>query len=114
MRRLLLALLFCSTAWAVFARVPPAPAQATRTAVVAVSSEMEAGTPRSTGAESQWQVAYRVQVSTTESLWRSSAVHADLAAAPSGDVFVETATVDHRARPARTPSAHLLDIPLLI
>ena len=114
MRRTLLALLFCLTAWAAFVQLVP-PAVDSTIAAADVSSNTQAGDPQGAGnPDGWWGPGYRACVSVTESLWKSSAIHADLAAERSGDGFIETrtATPGHRLAPNR--SAHLLDIPLLI
>jgi hypothetical protein len=111
----LLALLFCLTAWATLAQMVPASADTTTNAAAGVSSETQAGAPRGAGdSDNRWDARYRANVSVTESLWKSSVVHADLAAARSGEMFIETYTVGRRDRPTGNRSAHLLHIPLLI
>jgi hypothetical protein len=112
--RRLLALLFCLTAWVTLAQMVPPSADAPPDAA-AVSSETEAGVPAGAGnSDSRWNAGSRAYVSVTESHWKSSVVHADLAAARSGDVLIETSTVCRLDRPTRHRSAHLLQIPLLI
>jgi hypothetical protein len=114
-RRQLLALLFCLTAWAALAQMGPPSADAAINGAADVSSETGAGDPRGAGnSDSRWIAGNRARVSGTESLWKSSVVHADLAAARSGDVFIETSTIGRPARPPRNRSAQLLHIPLLI
>lgn len=113
-RRRLVALLFCLAAWATLAHIVPPSADAAN-ALADVCSERDAGVPGGAGdSDSRWNAGYRANVSVTESLWKSSVVHADLAAAHSGDVFIDTDTVDRRDRPTRSRSAHLLHTPLLI
>jgi hypothetical protein len=112
----LLALLFCLTAWAAFAQLVP-PAVDSTTAAADVSSNTEAGTRHGAGnghSDGRWEAGYRACVSVTESLWRSSAIHADLAAERSSGGLIETRTATPRHRLAPDRSAHLLHIPLLI
>jgi hypothetical protein len=114
-RRRLIVLLFCLAAWATFAQVVPPAADAATRAVAPVLSETAADVPGGTsGSDSRWNAGYRANVSATESLWKSSVVHADLAAARSGRVLATAYTVDRREPPARHRPPHLLHVPLLI
>lgn len=111
----LLALLFCVTAGAALAQTVPPSADNTTRATAEIFSERQAGVPGSTGdSDSRWNAGYRADASVTESLWKFSVVHADLAAAPSGGVSTEAYTANRRDRPARNRLAHLRHIPLLI
>jgi hypothetical protein len=108
-----LALLFCLLAWATPAQIGPGSSDAFISAP-ADSSDTEAGGPSHPGeTESRWNAGYRANVPVA-SLWKSSAVHAHLAAAPSGAVVIAAHIVDRSDRPARYRSPHLLHVPLLI
>jgi len=114
-RRLLLAVLFCLTAWVAFAQILPPSAGATIGALADGSSENEAEAPdRDDEPDGYWNAGCRASVSITESLWKSSVVHADLAAARSGDVFIGAGRRQRPDNLAPSRSPHLLHVPLLI
>ncbi len=111
--RLLLAILLSVTAWATLAQLLQPSAAVAHAAHI--SAETEARRPGSTGdSDTRWGAGDRASVSVTESLWKSSVVHAQLAGTPSGNVFVETDVSPRRDRPAHYRSSHLIHIPLLI
>jgi len=118
-RRWLLAFLFCSLAWTAPAQMgAPAvgsDAATIRAATADVPCESGAAVPQDPGGRSsQWIAADRASASVTESVWKSSLVHAALAAARSTDLFVRTAPPDRRDRPSSHRSPHLRHAPLLI
>jgi hypothetical protein len=112
-RRRLLALLFCLTACVALAHLsaalvddPPGTPQL---------SAIDAGAPdEPSDSEGRWNAGYRVSLSSAASLWKSGAVHADLATAPVREPFVVTVAARPRDRIAPDRPAHLLHTPLLI
>lgn len=114
MRPRLLALLFFLTAWITLAHLLPHSGAATKPAAD-VSSEAQAGVPEGSGdSDARWIAEHRATASVAGSIWKSSAVHADLAAAPSGNAVAAADTVGRLDRPTPTRSAHLRHTPLLI
>jgi hypothetical protein len=113
-RRLLLACLFCLTAWAALALMA-APSVDASDAGAAVASCTDARSPQGAGnSDGRWDRAHGACVSASESRWNSAAGHADLATGRSGIVLSETrsATPGNRLDPQRP--AHLRHVPLLI
>ena len=108
-RRLILAFVLCAAAWA--ARAPiatPSIDDQPTTAATEKSLPTLTAAPRNTGdSESRWDVGIRSHVALTESLWRSAAVHADLAGARSGDACdatrIDRSDLLVRAGPSHQP-----------
>lgn len=112
-RGLLLALVLWSATWATSARVMPV---APDTTTLGAAAEICSGhDPWNTGhPDSWWGASTRFSAHLTESLWKSSVVHAELAGAPNVDVLVAVLDVRAPHPPARVTAPHLLRIPLLI
>jgi hypothetical protein len=111
MRRCLVAMVFCLTAWIVVAAVQPS-ANAAPSAGAVPTAEAQA--PDGAGhSDSRWVAGQRAFFSVTESLWKSSVLHADLAAVLARETFV---AIDASVRPpkfANHRSVHLRHVPLL-
>ncbi len=112
--RLLLAAVFCVVAWATVALTTPRPADS-QEAVASAAPCTPVDDPGTGTSDGQWHAGSRASAAITESLWKLSPVHADLAGARCGDLF-ETAPALPRRHCAfrRTPDHRPLRIPLLI
>lgn len=113
LRRALLALLLCIIGWATPALVTPAPH--TAAGVVPLEASLEAdASERTQNPDLHWDAQRRASFSSTQSLWKSASIHAELAHTVAGEAFVATGT--HQLPRSRThrPSGHLLSTPLLI
>jgi hypothetical protein len=115
-RRFLLALVFGAVAWAAIAH-PVTPTAGAGLDTIAAGGSADAPSASPAGpddSDSAWIAAARTHISVTESLWKSSDVHAELAGARPG-VVNDEAMPDRRGdRPDRDGSAHLRHIPLRI
>ena len=64
--------------------------------------------------DQQWRNAHHAIAVVTESVWKSSLVHAGLGAMPVARLFEIARVVDSPGPPAASPPPYLLHTPLLI
>ena len=114
LRGALIILLFCWSGWAAFGQGLPT---SSHDSIVAAADDRcsHSGDSRSTSdSDHRWNASSRIDVSLTESVWKSSAVHAELSSARCAVAIVEVDRIHLSYCPTLDTPAHLLHIPLLI
>jgi hypothetical protein len=110
-RGFLLALCLCAL-WGTATRTMPAAAHTTTDATdVCLAAGHSSGTGDS---DSRWAASPTITPSHSESGWKSSVVHAQLASAPCAHVVVETGRARSPDRLSQHTATHLRHLPLLI
>ena len=113
-RDVVLAVLLSVCAWAPAAQFLPEPSHALVPAASAETGVHPVDSDSTDDPDGQWNAAARAAASITESVWKFSVVHADLAGARCSRLTAPAVTIvspDLRTRPA---PGRLLSLPLLI
>jgi len=112
LRRALLAAVFCVIAWTAGVQTMSQDRDTgpRLVAACAVTGETQPGS----GSDGLWHAAPRADAALTESFWKSSKVHASLAATRSAGLFVTRHPADPPARSSRYSPGLPRRIPLLI
>ena len=111
--RLILALGLSALLWAGAARTAPVPPDAVTTTTGADACAVADESPDRDSSQ-QWRNAHHAIAVVTESVWKSSPVHAGLGAARVARLFEIARFVSSPAPPAASTPHYLLHTPLLI
>jgi hypothetical protein len=110
---LILAIGLSALLWATAARTGPVPAHAITTMASADASAVTGGSPEGES-DQQWRNAHHAIAVVTESVWKSSPVHAGLGATRVTRLFEVARFVSSPDPPATSTPHYLLHTPLLI